>query len=55
MTCNDAIEIWNSLRVAMSSPIAWGMLSFFGCVVIVLFSKSCERTTLQFLKGTDVR
>ena len=55
MTCNDAIEIWNSSRVAMSSSIVWGYVVFFGCVVIVLFSKSCERTTLLFLKGTDVR
>ena len=55
MTGNDAREVWNSLRVTMMSSTVWGMLSFFGCVVIVLFNKSCERTTLQFLKGTDVR
>ena len=34
MTCNDAIEIWNSLRVAMSSSIVWGMLSFLGALLL---------------------
>ena len=34
MTCNDAIEIWNSLRVAMSSSTVWVMLSILGALFL---------------------
>ena len=34
MTGNDAIEVWSSLRVAMSSSTVWVMLSFLGALFL---------------------